>query len=286
MELAPLDTLLAVLKKEIGGEAIEVILAFSGRSELFTLAKSHGLKLVCVPCSTNLSIFEMRKIAFRTASGDFVACLGNRYTPRPGWINAIEPGNWDVLTGPVLPSMYRSPISWSIFFAEYSHIKACLVPGTGGLQNPSLIPGGNVVYRRSLVESVAETNEVAFHARLCADGNRFSQSDELTVEFASPPGWNEYIAERYWLSYEWGAQQALGHGKLGRLVLMLSRFALPFLLMIRRSRYLVNSKIYRLRFVRALPFLALYGFVEMIGEMSGMFRRKNRVRQTEPPCLH
>jgi hypothetical protein len=272
MELAPLDTLLAVLKKEIRGEAIEVILAYSGRPELFTLAKSHGLKLVCVPCPTNLSIFEMRKIAFRTASG--------------GWINAIEPGNWDVLTGPVLPSMYRSPISWSIFFAEYSHIEACLAPGAGGLQNPSLIPGGNVVYRRSLVESVAETNEVAFHARLCADGNRFSQSDELTVEFASPPGWNEYIVERYWLSYEWGAQQALGHGKLGRLVLMLSRFALPFLLMIRRSRYLVNSKIYRLRFVCALPFLALYGFVEMIGEMSGMFRRKNRVRQTEPPCLH
>ena len=266
----PLQNCLRALKADISGAKPLLLVVHADQAELAACARSFAFtvqELGMAPAS----IFKMRRAGFAEASSEFVASLGERYTPCPGWLTAArECLTWDVLTGPITPSSTLSLVGWSIYLAEYSHLFG-LQKRLGSIATDALrIPGGNAVYNRQFVHSIADENEMAFHARLAAEGCRFGYSTQLAVEFATPQGWLEYLAERYQLSCEWGGQLAREHSAAGRLLLALSRLSLPFLLISRRGLAVWLARRYRVRFVLTLPLLVLYSVLEMAGEMTGI----------------
>jgi len=260
----PLKSCLRALKANVSGAEPLLLLVHTDHPELAACGRSLGFRVQEL-CTTRASVFQMRRIAFAEASSEFVACMGERYTPRPGWLAAaLVCSECDVLTGPIAPSSTLSLVGWSIYLAEYSHLFA-LQDGVG-----TTIPGGNAVYRRQFIHAFSDENEMAFHARLAAEGCRFGYSSQLAVEFTSPPGWLEYLSERYRMSCEWGGQLAREHSAARRLLLALSRLPLPLLLISRRGLAVWRDRRYRSRFVLTLPLLVLYSVLEMAGEMTGI----------------
>jgi hypothetical protein len=266
-----LTNCLGSLLQECHVNQVALLIAHKNRPDLVQAASGLGFSVRGIECAANSSIFEMRKAAMQFANTDLVASVGERYALAEGWMAAgMGSGDWDVLTGNVAPPRRLSATGWSIYLAEYAHFTISRPAGVLDQREAILAAGGNSVYRTALVLQIPENTESAFHDRLSKSGNRFVRSGGLTVEFAFPPSFREYLRERYWLSFEWGTQQGRAHSRLVRAALSFSRLALPPLLLFRRCRSIWTGRRYRLHLLYSLPLLAVYSFVEMLGEIVGL----------------
>jgi hypothetical protein len=274
----PLERCLRSLERECPVKQVELILAHKRRPELVEAARRLGFSVQSIECATGMSIFAMRKAAMAYSTGDLVASIGERYTLPAGWIAEVESsGDWDVLTGCVVPPPGLSNTGWSIYLAEYSHLATPLPSGLMNHEEAARSAGGNIVYRGTLARGIPENTEMAFHSRLSSACSRFVRSEDLTAEFASPPSLPEYLKERYWLSVDWGKHQAIGRGEMWKVAMSLSRLALPPILLVRRSLSVWRARQYRRRLFIALPYFVFYSFVEMAGEITGLLDKDQRV---------
>ena len=270
-ELEPLTSCLQALRPRVDGHQVEVVVVHRGRLDFGRRARDLGFSVTEVQALPGAAIFAMRRSGFVAASGDRIASLDERYAAGAGWVHAaLSPGNWDVLTGAVSPGAHMPLSGWSAYLAEYAHLLECSGHGAVETSRIALVPGGNAVYRRDLVQNVPEGNEADLHTRLAAQALHFHHSKQLIVTYSSPPSWRRYAAERYAQSCAWGAGRARGHHIAGRLLLALSRLALPAVLTTRRAANVFRARRYRVTFLLALPLIALFTIIEMAGEISGI----------------
>ena len=273
-ELEPLTRCLQALRPQVGKHQVEIVLVHRERPYFVRRARDLGFFVAEVKAVPEAAIFAMRRSAFRVASGDRIGSLDEHYQAGSGWVDAaLSPEDWDVLTGAVEAGGHMSLSGWSAYLAEYAHLLKYAGPGTLEASRVARVPGGNAIYRRDLVQDIPEGNEAEFHTRLAAGSSRFRYSKQLTTIYSSPPSWRRYAAERYAQSFAWGAGRARGHNVTARLLLAVSRLALPAVLVMRRAAGVFSARRYRLTFLLALPLIALFTIVEMAGEISGILNR-------------
>jgi hypothetical protein len=224
------------IEREAAGLAIEIIVVHSGSCD-------YGPAVTVVRVPPPCSEHQMRLIGRRVAKADKVAVVGDRYEVQPGWMQAAIATGPGGIVGCIDAPATLSAVGWAIYLAEYSHVAAPMPAASASM------PMGNVVYRNG--------------------AGRFRHDPGLLVTFARPPRLMEYVAQRFDSSRAWAEENSRDWNGSRRILGALSRFALPALLLWRRSRNVFFRRRHRARLLLALPYLLVFGVIEAAGEMAG-----------------
>ena len=207
------------------------------------------------------AVFQLRAQGIAQASGERIAVLGDRYEVTAPWLNAIfEASEFDITGGCVAPAPSLNYWGWCVYLSEYAHIAPPVE--TGRTNEAKRIPGGNVFYKPSaLRQTVPGETDLRLHSRLIHAGASAGILADLEVLFANPPGFFEYLHERFWLSRKIGAA--------GRVRKMLFAPLLPFVVLCRIGAVVMAKRRYGLRFLLCAPVIWLLGLVQAAGEFIG-----------------
>lgn len=212
------------------------------------------------------SVFQLRWRGIMQASGERVAVLGDRYQATPRWLKEIAEVDAEAAAGCIAPAASLNYWGWCVYLSEYAHVAPPVTDGPA--LEPKQAPGGNVLYSASVLgrwQPAASDTDLSFHARLMQAGVNFQIGRALEVEFASAPGFSEYIRERFWLSRKIGSDG--GARKL--LVAPL----LPFVVLFRVASAVCRKRRYIGRFLACAPAIFLLGIVQAAGESAGALSR-------------
>ena len=194
-------------------------------------------------------------MGFEQARGERVAVLSERYRIGPAWLQTAMNTRSAITWGMVEPDSEVSPY----YLLEYSHLL------NEGIQEPSIAPGGNVVYHRDAVSVIKPGDflrEVDFHKELAGLSANFDP--RLNVRLIAPPPWPQYRRERWAASFQWAQTHHQGVADL------LTRLALPPVLVGRIARRVHIDGRYRAAFWRGLPRIIEGSVVQMSAEISGI----------------
>jgi hypothetical protein len=236
----------------------------------------EGVLLVSADPHWNLS--RQRDAGLQVASGEVVAVLNERYQVSPHWVEAVlqaHAQDYDVVAGAVGPAEYFGMAAWAMFFSEYSHACALVSGGVLRAADACLLPTGNSSYKRrafALAEFGAAVNDSDFHSALWRAGARFFREARMQATFATPHGIREYMAERFAVSRNYAAHRAVFMSSGKRCVAAVLRLALPGLVVTRAATHILAAGRFRARFVAALPWMIVFGTVQMIGEICGYLK--------------
>jgi hypothetical protein len=209
------------------------------------------------------SVFRFRAQGIEQATGDRIAVLGDRYEVTPTWLRALRQNCDSAVTGGcVAPGPRLDYWGWCVYLCEYAHISPPVAEGA--TQQPKLVPGGNVVYSHAIVRRFPPArakSDLSFHASLIGAAVSVGICPDLEVRFASPPGFSEYVQERFRYSRLIGAEGGIRKAPIALL--------LPLVMPLRTAAAVVRKRRYRLRFLACLPAIATLGFVQAVGEFAG-----------------
>jgi hypothetical protein len=213
-------------------------------------------------------VFRLRAEGIAQASGERTAVVGDRYEVIPSWPAALlEKSTFEVLCGPVAPADGLSYWGWCVYLSEYAHLAPPVKEGTA--VDAKLLPDGNVVYDATVVRRFPPlTGEagLTYHRRLLQAGISAAIRSDLEVHFAVAPEFREYIRERFWLSREIGREG-------GAIKLFVAPF-LPFLVLVRVGRNVLEKPLCLARFLLCAPVIFLLGAVQSAGEFAGAIASK------------
>jgi hypothetical protein len=239
------DNCVASIRRIAGGQDLEVI----------------------VPRGEPHSVFQLRAQGIALATGDRIAVLGDRYEVTSPWLKALfERSAFDVTGGCVAPAASLNYWGWCVYLSEYAHIAPPVTEGA--TQQPKLVPGGNVLYNGSVVRRFSAAfagTDLSFHSSLIEAGVSTGIRGDLEVCFAHPPGFSEYVRDRFWFSRTIGAE-----GGARRLLLAP---LLPLVLLFRVGTAVMGKRRYRLRFLVCAPVILLLSAVQSAGEFAGALSR-------------
>ena len=242
-------------------------------------------RVIVISANPEWPVMRQRELGLQRATGEIVAILNERYRVVPGWVHALlaaHTGNHDVVSGPVAPSAELDFAGSAMYLAEYWHI--CPPVRSGPLDNSgaAMISGGNVAYKRSILQ-ISEfgraTWELDFHAALFKAGARFFLESGMQADFATPYTLGEYIRERYVVSRDIGHRRGEYFTRSRRCLAMAIQAVRPMLLAARVSRRVFRTKVFRTKFLLALPWIMFFGGVQGIGEFVGYFLTSFRAKR-------
>jgi len=213
-----------------------------------------------------ITLQALRAEGVAQASTPLVAIVNSNYVPAEGWLDEVLRAGTDVTAGCISPSPALSWVGWAIFLCEYLPVAP---PLPDGAIEPKLVPGGNVVYQRDRIplETMRSSEwELDFHEKLRAEGRTLIRNSRLIAEFAGYEGLMGYCRERWELSHRIARTQ---RGTAPRWWLVVSRTALPALILWRIFRNVLQRPAYIGHFVATLPLVLLFGLVQASGEVHG-----------------
>ncbi len=239
-----------------------------------TIARRYpAVKLI--PCPATMSLPEMRAAAFDMSRGELIAVTEDHCVPRPGWLNiasaAFADADGDIVAigGSVENGVTDTGFDWATFLCEYSYFSPPVVEG-----QTEVLPGMNVVYRRSALEAVPASAlregfwETTVHHLLLAAGGRFLSLNELKMYHCKKFSVGLFLGQRFLYSRYYAGIRFPRHALSKRIAATAATAALPPLLLWRMTGA-ARKKGLNSEFVRALPGLALMVLVWSVGEGYG-----------------
>jgi len=241
--------------------------------------KLASAEVTLVAADPGWRIGRQRDAGVRKATGDIVAVLHERYQVPSGWVDAVlktHASDYEVAAGAVIPGARLSAAAWAMYFSEYSHL--CPSGASGALKaaEARMIPSGNVSYKRrafSLADMASARSDLEFHSALFAAGARFFRETQMQATFGTPYSLREYIGERFDVSRDIAIERAIDLGLAQRCAAAGLRLALPGLILARVAARVCAEEDFRKPFITSLPWILVFGCVQMIGEMSGYLAR-------------
>lgn len=225
---------------------------------------SLGIPVIPMQPRPGIAIQALRAAGVAQASTPLVAIVNSNYVPAEGWLAEVLKAETDVTAGCIAPSPALTWVGWAIFLCEYLPVTPPLPDGT---VEPKLVPGGNVVYQRDRIplETMRSSEwELDFHEKLRAEGRTLIRNSRLIAQFVGHQGLMGYCHERWDLSH----RIARAHrGTAPRWWLVISRTALPALLLWRMFRDVLQRPAYIGHFIATLPLILLFTFVQASGEV-------------------
>lgn len=138
-------------------EGAEVIVASNGSTER---ARVRFPTVRFIDGPRDATVFRLRTLAVRAATGRFVAVTEDHAEFGPRWLSALreahEAGN-PVVGGPVDNGLTRRAFDWALYFCEYGLHMPPVPEGPVGS-----VSGMNVSYQRALLEQCSSRWEPTF----------------------------------------------------------------------------------------------------------------------------
>lgn len=217
------------------------------------------------------SVPALRRHGVELAAGEYIAIIEEHCLAAPDWlargIEAHESGSYGAVGGPVAHREYQRMRDWVVYFCEYN---AYMPPWQDG--ETVHLGSANIVYSREVLiryKSLLGDGywEAGLHGRLIADGIRFRSAPQMVVYHRGPFDYRYYLGQRFWFSRAFSSARQLTRGQ--RLLYLAASPMIPFLLLGRMARRVVQQRCRIGKFLQTLPLLAPVLVVYVAGEAVG-----------------
>lgn len=256
--------------------AAEVIVAFRGISDLAALLGSRfpGVRFVRGPADA--SVFLLRALGVREASGRLIAMLEDHAAVCAGWTQAIldahSAGNM-ICGGPIENDANCRSYDWALYFAEYG----IYMPPMPAGKTP-ILSGVNIAYDRVTLLSYHRVWDSVFYetdvnAALTSAGYELYMLPEACVTSRLRMPMREAMEHLFIGGVHFGDFRKAQCGPLARRLWVIAAPAAPLILLLRIIRSTVARRPARvLQIIRALPYLLLLLGAWSAGEATSYVR--------------
>jgi glycosyltransferase involved in cell wall biosynthesis len=266
-----LEECLQSLQKQVRDFDAEVIVVACGEAEAARNVARRFPWVNVIHRNVRETVPALRQKGVEEASGDIIAIIEEHCVAAPNWLRqaaeALRSGDFGVTGGPVVDSGYERLRDWVVYFCEYN---GYLPPWREGESHA--LGSANIAYQRTVLmrnRGVLDTGywEAVLHPVLAAEGVRFREAPSMIVHHCGPFDYGYYLQQRYWFSRAFAGARRLTAAK--RMVYCLASPAIPFLLLARMTRRVVERRCHPGKFVQVLPLLIPVLLVYVAGEFMG-----------------
>jgi hypothetical protein len=262
----------------VSGEQCEIVIADRLQDLLTNRIRRDFPHVRLIDCPADMSLPEMRTLAFEASSSAIVAVTEDHCVPAPGWAKTItaafDKGGPDLLAvgGTVVNGVTERGLDWATYLCEYSFFSPPVVEG-----DSAILPGMNVAYRRSALERVPRELltggfwETTVHPLLLERGGRFLSLNTLVMLHKKRFSWGLFAAQRFIYSRYYAGLRFGDAALPKRAAASLASLALPPLLLMRAVQA-ARSKGLGREMCRASPHLLAFYCIWALGESVGALR--------------
>ena len=266
------------LDPSVSGERCEIVIADRLRDELTDRIRRDYPHVQLIDCPPDMTLTEMRTLAFEASKAPIVAVTEDHCVPGPGWASTIkkafDDGGPDLVAvgGSVVNGVTDTGLDWATYLCEYSFFSPPVAEGES-----EILPGMNVAYRREALESVPRELlvsgfwETTVHPLLLENGGRFVSLNELVMFHKKRFSWGLFASQRFIYSRYYAGLRFGGAPLPKRAVASLASLALPPLLLMRAVKA-AKSKGLGAEMLRASPYLLALYCVWAVGESVGALK--------------
>lgn len=266
------------LDPAISGEPCEIVIADRLQDSLTNKIRRDYPHVRLIGCPADMTLPEMRTLAFEASRAPIVAVTEDHCVPTPGWaktiVTAFDKGGPDLVAvgGSVVNGVTDTGLDWATYLCEYSFFSPPVAQGKS-----AVLPGMNVAYRRTALKSVPRELltsgfwETTVHPLLLQKGGGFLSLNELVMLHKKRFSWGLFASQRFIYS-RYFAGLRFGDAALPkRVAASLASLALPPLLLLRAIKA-ARSKGLGREMWRASPYLVPLYFIWAVGESVGALR--------------
>ena len=266
------------LDPSVSGEHCEIVVADRLQDDLTVRIRRDYPQVKVIDCPPEMTLTEMRTLAFEASSAPIVAVTEDHCVPGPGWATTVKKafaeGGSELVAvgGSVVNGVTDTGLDWATYLCEYSFFSPPVAQGES-----AILPGMNVAYRRNALESVPRDLlvsgfwETTVHPLLLARGGKLISLNELVMFHKKRFSWGLFASQRFIYS-RYFAGLRFGNAALPkRAAASLASLALPPLLLMRAVKA-ARAKGLGREMLRASPYLLPLYCVWAIGESVGALR--------------
>ena len=266
------------LDPRVSGEKCEIVIADRLHDELTRRIRRDYAHVRLIDCPAEMSLPEMRTLAFEASTAPIVAVTEDHCVPAPGWaktvMRAFDQAGPDLVAvgGSVVNGVTDRGLDWATYLCEYSFFSPPVAEGES-----AILPGMNVAYRRSALESVPRDLltsgfwETTVHPVLLGKGGRFLSLNELVMLHKKRFSWGLFASQRFIYSRYYAGRRFGGAALPKRAAASLASLALPPLLLARAVQAARRKGLGR-EMWRAAPHLLAFYCIWAVGESVGALR--------------
>jgi hypothetical protein len=264
------------LREQDGSLACEIILADRRQDSISDRIRAEFPDVVLLPCPSNTSLPEMRKMAFERASSEYVVVTEDHCVPARDWLLRlheafrIAPAHTAAVGGCVENGLCDRPLDWATFLCEYSGLIAPVPDGA-----VSSLPGMNVAYRRSALASVDCSLltdgfwETTVHPILLRRGQILYSANSIRVYHKKRFSFRLFAKQRFLYSRYYAGRRFGRRQIASRWTACAMTLVLPPLLLLRIIGGVLAKRRLRAELMAALPNLGAFVVIWAAGEMVG-----------------
>ena len=266
------------LDPAISGEWCEIVIADRLQDELTTRIRRYYPHVRVIDCPPDMTLTEMRTVAFEASSAPIVAVTEDHCVPGPGWATAVrrafDEGGPDLVAvgGSVVNGVTDTGLDWATYLCEYSFFSPPVAEGES-----AILPGMNVAYCRTALESVPRELlvngfwETTVHPLLFEQGGKLISLNELVMFHKKRFSWRLFASQRFTYSRYYAGLRFGGAALPKRIAASLASLALPPVLLMRAIKAARVKGLGR-EMLRASPYLLPLYCVWAVGESVGALR--------------
>lgn len=277
--LADVERALTALERERHAVPLEILLVDRLGENVRSAVRSRFPLVRIIEASSTATIPAMRKLAFATARGEFVAVIEDHVIVPPGWARALVDAERAaqaaastgeaIVGGSVENAAIHRVIDWAAFLCEYSH---CITPLPRGPS--SWVTGNNVIYPRALLDRYLDRLspyawENHLHDLMRADGVVLMMRPEITVGHEKYYTLGEYLTQRYQYARSYAAARVAHASLARRAAIGAAVAALPPLLLARTVARIWAKRRHRVQLFLSLPYIVVFVIAWTIGDVVG-----------------
>ena len=225
-----------------------------------------------------LTIPELRREALKIAKGEIILLTEGRIVPSYGWAAALVEAHHThpqapAVGGPIDPTP-TSPLDFAIYLCEYGRH----MPPTGDGECEEL-SGANLSYKRWVLDSCRDLIDAAawepfLHRRLERQGYRLWRAGQALACYHNSLSIGQVLRQRFHYGRWFAASRVEKAGLPRRLFYFALSPLLPSVLIWRLGRIVFERRRFRMLFVRALPWTAMFVSAWALGEFCGYLAGK------------
>jgi hypothetical protein len=266
------------LAPAVSGEECEIVIADRLQDSLTLRIGQDYPNVKLIDCPPEMSLPEMRTLAFEASTAPIIAVTEDHCVPTPGWAKTIttafDNGEPELVAvgGSVVNGVTDTGLDWATYLCEYSFFSPPVAEGES-----AVIPGMNVAYRRAALEGVPRDLltsgfwETTVHPLLLERGGRFLSLNDLVMLHKKRFSWGLFASQRFIYSRYYAGRRFGGASFAKRAAASLASLALPPLLLARAVPAARRKGLGR-EMLRASPHLFAFYVIWAVGESVGALR--------------
>jgi len=276
---------LRALNNQQGDFNAEIIVVSCCDNETAELIRKNFPNVMLLQFSERLAIPQLRAIGMSHATANIVAVTEDCCIPQEDWvceiIKAHESG-YQAVGGVVEKTNCAGIIDCACYLCEYSH---AMLPIPYGEVNG--IPGNNASYKREILDKVDKSIkrnywEFFLHEEMRKLGVKFLSVPTIVVSKRKEFGFLYFLTQRFHYSRSFAGMRRTKIPVPKLLLHALFSPLLPFLMIQRIAKQVVQKKRYRKEFLLSLPVMAVLSVGHALGEFAGyLFGPGNSLNKVE-----